>query len=195
MALSGRVPLGHVVRHRAHRALHLEVGARLPPACFSKVLQCQRHSHARGRLRPAARRWASDGVGTRAGGRLPRPSPPRHRAAKPPTPAASSPSTGREFRSCFLTEKTRPGIHSKQNKHTCSARTYGSMPHGADEHNARASRSWRPSHPSRRALVAPALSMWQSRLPSYSSGLSPPRHRFGANHSGSGSTRGLLVRS
>ena len=35
--------------------------------------------------------------------------------------------------------KTRPGIHSKQNKH--SGRTHGSIPHGADEHNARASRT------------------------------------------------------
>ena len=35
--------------------------------------------------------------------------------------------------------KTKPGIHSKHNKH--SERTHGSIPHGADERNARASRS------------------------------------------------------
>ena len=35
--------------------------------------------------------------------------------------------------------KTRPGIHSKQDKH--SGRTHGSTPHGADERDARASRS------------------------------------------------------
>ena len=37
----------------------------------------------------------------------------------------------------FIHFKTRPGIHSKRNKH--SVRTHGSIPHGADEHNARAS--------------------------------------------------------
>ena len=48
---------------------------------------------------------------------------------------ADSDPTCRDFGACLRLFKTRPGIHSKQNKH--SRRTHGStcIPHGADEHN------------------------------------------------------------
>ena len=53
-------------------------------------------------------------------------------------------------------------------------------------------RAWRLGHPSRRALIAPALSIWQSRLPSCLRGLSPP-HRRQVKERNVGSTRAALV--